>query len=146
MNLMDELHKAVLMTTRDDVSVKLSEARRIAIEYADAKVKEITPISPSPLPNKSKEEILTEFGCPQIPFDENVTMYYPAILSAMDEYAEQFKSSKQMTDEDIGQAFDNHFDCYTKWKTSGDAGEEQAMTKAKFIEVVRDLLTKPKEK
>lgn len=37
---------------------------------------------------KTKEEILSEFGCPDIPFDENVTMYYPAILSAMDEYAE----------------------------------------------------------
>ena len=37
----------------------------------------------------TKEEILIEFGCPDIPFDENVTMYYPAILSAMDKYAEQ---------------------------------------------------------
>ena len=36
---------------------------------------------------KTKEEILIEFGCPDVPFDENVTMYYPAILSAMDEYA-----------------------------------------------------------
>lgn len=35
---------------------------------------------------KTKEEILNEFGCPDIPFDENVTMYYPAILSAMEEY------------------------------------------------------------
>ena len=40
---------------------------------------------------KTKEEILNEFGCPPIPFDENVTMYYPAILSAMDEYASQFR-------------------------------------------------------
>jgi hypothetical protein len=39
---------------------------------------------------KSKEEILEDFGCPIIPFDENVTMYYPAIISAMDEYADQF--------------------------------------------------------
>lgn len=37
----------------------------------------------------TKEEILTKFGCPDIPFDEHVTMYYPAILSAMYEYAEQ---------------------------------------------------------
>ena len=36
---------------------------------------------------KTKEEILIEFGCPNVPFDENVTMYYPAILSAMEEYA-----------------------------------------------------------
>ena len=38
---------------------------------------------------KTKEEILIEFGCPEVPFDENVTMCYPAILSAMDEYAAQ---------------------------------------------------------
>lgn len=35
---------------------------------------------------KTAAEILTEFGCPDVPFDENVTMYYPAILSAMEEY------------------------------------------------------------
>jgi len=38
---------------------------------------------------KTKEEILDEYGCPSIPFDENVTMYYPAILEAMEEYAQQ---------------------------------------------------------
>lgn len=38
---------------------------------------------------KTKKEILIEFGCPDVPFDENVTMYYPAILSAMEEYANQ---------------------------------------------------------
>lgn len=38
---------------------------------------------------KTKEEILTEHGCPVIPFDENVKMYYPAILEAMEEYATQ---------------------------------------------------------
>lgn len=32
------------------------------------------------------EEILNEYGCPEIPYDENVTMYYPSILSAMEEY------------------------------------------------------------
>jgi len=36
---------------------------------------------------KTAEEILIEFGCPDVTFDENVTMYYPAILSAMEEYA-----------------------------------------------------------
>lgn len=36
---------------------------------------------------KTAAEILIEFGCPDVPFDENVTMYYPAILSAMEEYA-----------------------------------------------------------
>tara|TARA_R110002167_G_scaffold331706_1_gene538423 strand:- start:69360 stop:69608 length:249 start_codon:yes stop_codon:yes gene_type:complete len=38
---------------------------------------------------KTKEEILTEYGCPEIPFDENVTMFYPAILEAMEEYTQQ---------------------------------------------------------
>ncbi len=32
----------------------------------------------------TNEEILQEFGCPEVPFNENVTMYYPAILSSMD--------------------------------------------------------------
>jgi len=40
---------------------------------------------------KTKEEILKELGCSEIPFDENVTMFYPAILSAMEEYASQFQ-------------------------------------------------------
>ena len=40
---------------------------------------------------KTKEDILKELGCSEIPFDENVTMFYPAILSAMDEYASQFQ-------------------------------------------------------
>ena len=31
-------------------------------------------------------EILNKYGCPEIPFDENVTMFYPAILNAMEEY------------------------------------------------------------
>ena len=36
---------------------------------------------------KTKEEILEGWGCPHVPFDENVKMFYPAILEAMDEYA-----------------------------------------------------------
>ena len=39
--------------------------------------------------NKSIHRILIDFGCPPIPFDENVTMYYPAIVSAMQEYSNQ---------------------------------------------------------
>ena len=38
---------------------------------------------------KSKEEILTDFGCLDIPYDEHEPLYYPAILSAMDEFANQ---------------------------------------------------------
>ena len=37
-------------------------------------------------PALSAEEILNNYGCPPIPFEENVTMYYPAILEAMEEY------------------------------------------------------------
>ena len=36
------------------------------------------------------EEILNEYGCPEIPFDENVTMFYPSILSATQEYGKYF--------------------------------------------------------
>lgn len=35
------------------------------------------------------EKILDDYGCPSIPFDEKVTMYYPAIINAMHEFAEQ---------------------------------------------------------
>ncbi len=38
---------------------------------------------------KTKAEILEDFGCPTPDFHENVTMFYPAIHSAMDEYAQQ---------------------------------------------------------
>jgi len=50
---------------------------------------------------KTPHEILTEFGCPDISFDENVTMYYPAIISAMHEYADQFKPKPQPEQPDI---------------------------------------------
>jgi hypothetical protein len=39
--------------------------------------------------SKTAEEILDEYGCPAILFDENITMSYPAILSAMHEFASQ---------------------------------------------------------
>ena len=36
---------------------------------------------------KKAAEILQEYGCDDIiPFSENVTMFYPAILNAMEEY------------------------------------------------------------
>ena len=38
---------------------------------------------------KTKQEILQDFGCPKPQFDEDVTMYYPAILSAMEEHAKE---------------------------------------------------------
>ena len=38
---------------------------------------------------KTKEEILQDFGAGEIPFSEEVTMYYPAILDAMEEYKDQ---------------------------------------------------------
>ena len=37
---------------------------------------------------KTKSEILEDFGCPVPDFHENVTMFYPAIHFAMDEYAQ----------------------------------------------------------
>jgi hypothetical protein len=40
---------------------------------------------------KTEHEILVEFGLPSIPFDENVKMFYPAIIGAMKEYASQFR-------------------------------------------------------
>lgn len=42
---------------------------------------------------KTREEILNEFGCGVIPFNEEVTMYYPAIISAMQEFADQETAS-----------------------------------------------------
>jgi hypothetical protein len=50
-------------------------------------------------PLKSAEEILDKYGCPEIPFDENITMFYPAIINAMKEYASQ--PTKDTTDEEI---------------------------------------------
>jgi len=38
---------------------------------------------------KTAEEILDEFGCPDISFNENITMYYPAIIEAMHQFAAQ---------------------------------------------------------
>lgn len=39
--------------------------------------------------NQTAEEILDEYGCPSVPFDENVTMFYPAIIDAMHQFASQ---------------------------------------------------------
>ena len=55
--------------------------------------------SPAEQPLKSAEEILDKYGCPEIPFDENITMFYPAIINAMKEYASQ--PTKDTTDEEI---------------------------------------------
>ena len=38
---------------------------------------------------KTKAEILEEFGCPTPDYTETVTMFYPSINEAMDEYAKQ---------------------------------------------------------
>lgn len=38
---------------------------------------------------KTKAEILEEFGCPTPDYTETVTMFYPSINDAMDEYAQQ---------------------------------------------------------
>jgi len=52
---------------------------------------------------KSAEEILDKYGCPEIPFDENITMFYPAIIEAMEEYASH--PIKDITDEEIEKEF-----------------------------------------
>lgn len=41
--------------------------------------------------SKTVEEILQDYGCGTVPFDRYVKMYYPAIISAMEEYASQFQ-------------------------------------------------------
>lgn len=43
------------------------------------------------------EELLDEYGCPDVPFDEMVTMYYPAILEAMEAYHQS--RLKEVSDE-----------------------------------------------
>jgi len=50
-------------------------------------------------PIKTAIEILDEYGCPPIPFDENITMYYPAIINAMEEYRNQ--SRPALTEETL---------------------------------------------
>ena len=49
------------------------------------------------------EEILNEYGCPEIPFNENISILYPAILAAMQEFAESYHAEKvaEVTDEEI---------------------------------------------
>jgi hypothetical protein len=59
--------------------------------------------------NQTIDKILEDFGRPHIPFDENVTMYYPAIVSAMQEYAtqqtahlqQQLKEAKEKIDDAV---------------------------------------------
>jgi hypothetical protein len=47
----------------------------------------------------------------------------------------------QITLTELGQLFENNFDCYTEVLTeSGGFKEEMAMTKEKFIEVVSNYL------
>lgn len=82
---------------------------------------------------KTHHEILTEFGCPTIPFDENVTMYYPAIISAMEEAVSQSKS--QVTDEAIGAMIEKLFKSYNY-----EANYRPAWIKSKGINIVRKEL------
>lgn len=42
---------------------------------------------------KTAQKILDEHGCPEIPFDEIITMRHPAIIEAMEEYAGQLPDS-----------------------------------------------------
>jgi len=47
-------------------------------------------------PIQTAEEILNDYGCPAIPFDERITMSYPAIIKAMEHYASLHK--KEVSD------------------------------------------------
>lgn len=38
---------------------------------------------------KTKEEILIEYGMSKVPYDEIITMFLPALVNAMQEYADQ---------------------------------------------------------
>ena len=50
------------------------------------------------------EEILKEYGISDIPFDENITMYYPALLNAVKEFGKIcFKAGSELV-----------------WKSTGD--------------------------
>ena len=50
------------------------------------------------------EEILKEYGISDIPFDENITMYYPALLNAVTEFGKIcFKAGSELV-----------------WKSTGD--------------------------
>lgn len=43
---------------------------------------------------KTKVEILKQYGWDgEVPFDENIKIYFPALLNAMDEYAEQSRQA-----------------------------------------------------
>jgi len=50
---------------------------------------------------KTAQELLKEYGCPEIPFNENITMFYPAIINAMEEYANQFRSKIPKDEADL---------------------------------------------
>lgn len=87
---------------------------------------------------KSKEEILTEYGCSEIPFDENVTMYYPALLNAMDEYAQQEANTNsllQKIEADLGDTKRLFLLWHDggEWILSLDSDSKQSKTLAELI-------------
>ena len=51
--------------------------------------------------SKTAEEILIEIGGIEIPFDENVTMYFSTIISAMEEYSNQQNATLKAENEEL---------------------------------------------
>lgn len=89
---------------------------------------------------KTAEEVLNDYGCPEIPFDENVTMYYPAIINAMHEYANQFKPQPSISDEEIEKE--------ARWRFTDGHGAEDDFGITVFTEAcnwLRDRLTTQKD-
>jgi len=68
----------------------MQEEEHFLIAESINRIESIISTSPEPVQDKTAEEmahnILVDFGCPEPPFDEMVTMYHPAIISAMEEY------------------------------------------------------------
>jgi len=63
---------------------------------------------------KTPEEILEEYcGKIIIPFDENITIYYPALINAMQEYAELYHNEKSNPEIDIEAIAKRHLN---NWK------------------------------
>ena len=73
---------------------------------------------------KTAEEILKECGCPDIPYDEMVTMHYLSILDAMNEYASQSQGNKDLIIEKQGEYIEA-LERYIKYPETGMKGHNE---------------------
>lgn len=60
---------------------------------------------------QTPEEILNEYGCPDTPYDENVTMFYPAIINAMKDYSNQQNTEKTSKIEELESILRDMINC-----------------------------------